>query len=551
MTVLPPVLRTWIERLPLRQKLLLKTNVIATIAALVVAGVFAGYRLWALRADHLADALAITRMVAENSAGPAAFHDAAAAAAALGSLRAKPSITGAVIDLGNERDLAAFGTPPSPPDRLPPGIASRFHGWVLHTAAPIGDDEAHPVRLEIISDLRPELWATLRTVILALAASLGLALTISHFASNRLRRFILSPIEALHAATQRIRTHVDYSYRVSVISGDELGELTAAFNGMLERLQGADAELRAINVSLKSEIAERRRLEKALVETSRHAGMAEVATGILHNVGNVLNSVNISAQLMQENLDGSQLKNLQRAAELIRSHGDQAARFVAEDPRGRLLPGFVAGLSDALTGERAVASHELGQLTKNVEHIKEIIAAQQAFAKMVGVIERLNPRELFDEAERIAQASMLRHGVELSREFSTAPDINVDRHRCLQILVNFITNAIHAVKTNAPGNRRIRLRLTTGERTISFSVIDNGVGIAAENLQRIFTHGFTTRRDGHGFGLHSGALAARLLGGQVEVASEGLGRGAAFTVQLPLGLAPAAPESVREALSVA
>jgi len=537
--------------LPLRQKLLLKSNLIAAVAALVVAGVFAGYRLLSLRADQLADALAITRMVAENSAGPAAFHDAAAAATALGSLRAKPSISGAVIDLGNHEDLAVFGRPPPAADRLPPQVDSRFRGWILHTAAPIGDDETHRARLEIVSDLRPELWATLRAVVLALAASLALALALSHFVSNRLRRFILGPIEALHAATQRVRTHVDYSYRVPVIGGDELGELTAAFNGMLERLQGADTELRAINVSLKSEIAERRRLEKALVETSRHAGMAEVATGILHNVGNVLNSVNISAQLMRENLDRSQLKNLQRSADLIRSQGDQLARFLSEDPRGQLLPGFLVGVAEAMAGEHTAAGHELGQLTKNVEHIKEIIAAQQAFAKMVGVIERVTPQELFEEAERIAHASMLRHGVEVAREFGAVPAIHVDRHRCLQILVNFVTNAIHAVKGNAPGNRRIRLLLAAEEKTVAFSVIDNGVGIAAENLQRIFTHGFTTRQGGHGFGLHSGALAARLLGGQVKVTSDGPGYGAAFTVQLPLELVPTTSETVSALVNAA
>jgi signal transduction histidine kinase len=383
-------------------------------------------------------------------------------------------------------------------------------------------------------DLRPDLWATLHAVFLSLAAALALAITLSHFASNQLRRFILSPIETLHAATQRVGTHVDYSYRAEVVSSDELGELTGAFNHMLDRLQSADSELRTSNESLKVEIAERRRLERALVDTSRQAGMAEVATGILHNVGNVLNSVNISTQLMRENLDRSQLFNFNRAAAMIQSKGGDFPRFVAEDPSGRMLPGFIVNLSSALSSEHTTATKELERLAKNIEHIKEIISAQQGFAKIVGLTEPLSPKELFDEAERIAEASVLRHGVEIIHEYAEAPRITVDRHRALQILVNFITNAIHAVKSNAYGKRRIVLRMEATANGVAFGVIDNGVGIPPENLQRIFSHGFTTRHDGHGFGLHSGALTARLLGGEVRVESRGAGLGASFILDLPL-----------------
>jgi signal transduction histidine kinase len=69
------------------------------------------------------------------------------------------------------------------------------------------------------------------------------------------------------------------------------------------------------------------------------------------------------------------------------------------------------------------------------------------------------------------------------------------------------------------------------------------VGIPAENLTRIFNHGFTTRKDRHGFGLHSGALAAAQLGGSLTVRSDGLGRGAAFILELPLMPEPPADEN--------
>lgn len=534
---------TRLERLPLRRKLQLKSHLIAVVAALVVSIVFAIYRVAVLRSGHLKDALAMTRIVAENSTGPVAFQDSTAAAAVLGSLRAKDAVTGAVIDLPNKREFAVFGAPPA--TRLPDGVAYRFDGWRLQTAAAIGDEEAGGAKLQIVSDLRPELFGALRAVFLAFVAALALAIMLSHFASNQLRRFILRPIESLHAATRRVGDEVDYGHRAEVTSADELGELTVAFNRMLDRLQLADSQLRMVNDSLTNEIAERRRLETALVDASRQAGMAEVATGILHNVGNVLNSVNISAQLMRESLDRSQLTNLSRAADLIRSQGDQLPRFVADDPKGRMLPQFIVNVSSALASEHAAASHELTQLAGNIEHIKEIISAQQGFARMGGVTERMAPRELFDEAERIAQASVLRHGVEITHDYADVPAMNVDRHRALQILINFITNAIHAVKSNANGDRRIMLRIAPHPAGVEFSVADNGVGIAAEHLTRIFTHGFTTRRDGHGFGLHSGALAARLLGGRVRVASPGPGLGATFSVELPVEPHPLPADAAR------
>ena len=172
-------------------------------------------------------------------------------------------------------------------------------------------------------------------------------------------------------------------------------------------------------------------------------------------------------------------------------------------------------------------------LAKNIEHIKEIISAQQGLAKRGGVIETVSPASLFAEALLIVRASLQRHGVDVIEDYAPASPLSVDRHRALQILVNFVTNAIHAVEANAPGQRRIVLRVAPTAPDIAFSVADNGVGIAAKNLTRVFTHGFTTRHDGHGFGLHSGAIAARLLGGHVRVESDGPGRGATFILVLP------------------
>lgn len=330
-------------------------------------------------------------------------------------------------------------------------------------------------------------------------------------------------------------------------SRKEMWEICQRQDAHQTLLDQLEERVRQRTRALENEMEQRKRsarevelLNRRLLDASRQAGMAEVATGILHNVGNVLNSVNISTQVMRDTLERSQLPHLGRVADMIRQQGDNLGKFIADDPKGRILPPFIVNLSGVLAKEQQASRSELDQLVKNIEHIKEIVSAQQSFAKTVGITESVSPRELFDEAERIAHASALRHGIEIAHDYADLPAFNVDRHRTLQILVNFITNAIHAVKPNAPGNRRIALAIEARGGSIAFRVKDNGVGISAENLNRVFTHGFTTRRDGHGFGLHSGALAAKLLQGEINVESEGVGHGAHFTLLLPTELKPRA-----------
>jgi signal transduction histidine kinase len=87
-------------------------------------------------------------------------------------------------------------------------------------------------------------------------------------------------------------------------------------------------------------------------------------------------------------------------------------------------------------------------------------------------------------------------------------------------------------------DKQITLRITHENSRMKIAVIDNGIGIPKENMDRIFGHGFTTRKDGHGFGLHSGALTAQELGGTLTVFSEGSGRGSKFTLELPIAEKP-------------
>jgi len=293
-------------------------------------------------------------------------------------------------------------------------------------------------------------------------------------------------------------------------------------------------------LAIEQDITERRhaeeeleRVHKQLLTASRQAGMAEVATNVLHNVGNVLNSVNVSASLLSERVRKSKCAGLARVAALLTGHASDLAGFLA-GPQGKHLPVYLTELATELIAERDAAAAELSALRSNVEHIKEIVAMQQSYARRGGMTDTLDIRALVEDSLRMNEGAFSRHGVTLLRDFHEVPLITVDKHKVLQILVNVIRNAKYACDESKGAGKRVTVRVRAADGVVLISVIDTGVGIPQENLERIFNHGFTTRKDGHGFGLHSSALAARELGGTLHAESAGTGRGATFTLTLPL-----------------
>jgi C4-dicarboxylate-specific signal transduction histidine kinase len=272
---------------------------------------------------------------------------------------------------------------------------------------------------------------------------------------------------------------------------------------------------------------------RQLIDTSRQAGMAEVATGVLHNVGNVLNSVNVSTTLLTDVVRHSKITNVVKLSDLLTEQQADLGRFFTADPRGQKVPGFLQTLASHLTREQRDLLGELESLRKNVEHIKEIVAMQQNYAKVSGVAETLIVTELIEDAVRMNATTRNGADVKLVCDFRTQPRVTVDKHKVLQILVNLMRNAKYACDDSNRSDKEMIVRVTSEAGRVKIAVIDNGVGIPPENLTRIFSHGFTTRKHGHGFGLHSGALAARELGGSLVALSEGPGCGATFILELP------------------
>jgi signal transduction histidine kinase len=297
------------------------------------------------------------------------------------------------------------------------------------------------------------------------------------------------------------------------------------------------ARLEAVNVEIENRVTERTTAlttaHKELLEVSRQAGMAEVASGILHNVGNVLNSVNVASTCVADIVRKSRVANLSKVVVMLREHAIDLSHFLTTDARGRQLTDYLSKLAEHLTSEQAEALKKLAQLQKDIEHIKDIVRMQQGMATSSNMKESLQVSDLVEDALRMNASTLARHDIQILREMTDVPLVNVEKHKVLQILVNLVRNAKQSCEASGHGDKQLRIYTTNGNGHVQIAVSDNGVGIPLENLTRIFAHGFTTKRGGHGFGLHSGALAAKEMGGSLTVQSAGFGQGATFTLELP------------------
>ncbi|MVV52152.1 GHKL domain-containing protein [Pseudomonas sp. PB120] len=301
--------------------------------------------------------------------------------------------------------------------------------------------------------------------------------------------------------------------------------------------------LKTANDDLELRVEERTRelrdTQGELLDTARQAGMAEIATNVLHNVGNVLNSVNISADLVSRKLRASKAQGLGKAMQLINDHRDDLGTFLTQDAKGKLLPGYLNQLVDAIAVEQQGMTDELAQLSRSVDHIKDIVSTQQSYAGADSLMEPLYISELLEDALRMNAGALTRHHVMVVKDYGDVPQVMGDKHRLLLILINLISNAKYAMSDLSKRPRQMTLGIKIIDATtLQILVKDDGEGIAEENMTRIFAHGFTTRKEGHGFGLHSCALAAIEMNGHLSAHSDGPGKGAVFTLQIPLKLVP-------------
>jgi PAS domain S-box-containing protein len=324
------------------------------------------------------------------------------------------------------------------------------------------------------------------------------------------------------------------------------GELELSRVHILEKNQELEATNTTLQVEMNERIkaqTEREALHQQLVQASRRAGMADVASSVLHNVGNVLNSINVSTDTLLKTLKKPMVGDVCRIASMFHEHQDHLETFLTQDAKGKQIPSYLGMVAESLSGSHQTIQGEIDSLVKKVDHIKQVIMSQQDIAHAGNIREAASVEDLMEQALLMGMPEPEKYGIRIVREYAHVPTIMTDRHHVLQILVNVITNAKNAM-VEYPGNAHcltVRILLPT-DRTgaVRLEVSDTGGGIKVENLPRLFAQGFTTRKAGHGLGLHSAAISAKNLGGALQARSEGEGRGATFMLDLPLTVMDAA-----------
>ena len=540
---------------PIQRKLTIISMLTSGLALLVAGLAFGAYEQVVSRGAMVERVSITASMVADNSSSALMFNDPASAAATIKSLGAEdPHIVGAAIYDEKGKTFAVYRRAGwagnfEAPSVEPEGY--RFGGGHLRLfhAISLAGEHAGTVYIQHdLTEMRARTWRYALIMLLVMAGASAAALLLA----TKLHSTISGPVSHLAQVVGTVTTQKNYAVRAAKQGNDELGSLIDGFNAMLSQIQIQDGALQEARDKLEKRVAERtqelqeevtehtqaqaelERVHRQLVDSSRQAGMAEIATNVLHNVGNVLNSVNVSAILASDLAQKSKADGLGRVVALLREHAHDLGEFIASDPRGKHLPAHLGHLADHLKTEQAAIVKELDSLRSNIEHIKDIVAMQQSYAKVAGVQEIVAVVDLLEDSLRMNTGALARHGVEVVRDFEGEPQVNIDKHKVLQILVNLVRNAKYACSESGLPDRRMTLSVRSADGRVRIIVADNGVGIAPENLTRIFNHGFTTRAAGHGFGLHSGALAAREIGGTLSVHSDGVGRGAAFSLELPL-----------------
>lgn len=349
-------------------------------------------------------------------------------------------------------------------------------------------------------------------------------------------RSICRPISKLNFCVNQIKNgNMDIS--INSRKKDEFGRLMSSFLEMADQLKTTIDDLKHEIIRRKEKEQQLHETQSTLVRASHQAGMSEVATDVLHNVGNVLSSINVATTLINERVEQSEISNIEKVSEMIQEHMEDLGAFFTEDPKGKHVPSYLTKALGIICKEREDVIEKLKDLTHDVSHVKSIIQMQQEYTKTVKVEILTTIEAVIEDAIRINWAGLERHEIQLVRDFEDIGEIYIDKQRVIQILVNLIGNAKYALDKNDTSNRIMTLRSYKNDDKLRIEVQDNGIGISKENLVKIFQHGFTTKKHGHGFGLHSGALAAKELNGTLTADSDGEGCGSTFALEIPLNLA--------------
>jgi PAS domain S-box-containing protein len=285
------------------------------------------------------------------------------------------------------------------------------------------------------------------------------------------------------------------------------------------------------------DISYRKHIQETLrnkdIELAHQSGKAEVAADVLHNVGNVLNSVYVSSIEMVEILSKSSLLGLIKANDLLQSNRSNIVDFILNNPKGQALLDYYIKIGEELIAEKNRIENELSQQLNKINIIKEILDIQQSFTKSPSFFENLSVSGVINDSLLILQRAVLKNQITLVNNSAQDLTVFTNKARLTHVIINIVKNAIEAMEGSARFNRVITIESKKDITSTYIIFSDKGEGIAKENLALIFNHGFTTKKEGRGFGLHACANSMTELKGKIFASSEGVGKGSVFTLVFP------------------
>lgn len=327
------------------------------------------------------------------------------------------------------------------------------------------------------------------------------------------------------------------SKRYSSFLEAQVAQRTHELEGKIVQHQQAEAQIQTLNQELEVRIeqrtAELEAAHKGLVESAHCAGMAEIATSMLHNVGNILNSVSTSGYLLRASLESSRVGSLVRANQLLNKHLANFDTFIQQNRQGKQLLRFYLSLGDILEKENRDLSKNVQALLEKINTIKDVIIAQNNYATGVFQNEVLRLEDLVEASLNILSASLAKKDIQVEKRYAPVTEVTIQKTKVIHTLVNILKNAKESIVLSGSPVKKITISIGEKDGVVLLTITDTGRGISKADVKKIFNHGFTTKQGGHGFGLHSCANAMHEMGGAIWVESMGEGQGASFTLRFP------------------
>lgn len=524
---------------------MLRAQISVAVIILVASGLaYVMNNFITVKQDLINSAISTAKILGRNLEPTMAFLDFDESKKILATLGAEPTIEGASLFDTKSNLVATFGEPPQEDIKNRPWpnqllLSESDSSFVLFYPILVSRE---PIGLLTLSLSKKPILKMYQRLAIAFLLISGLALLIAYILSIYAQRTLSRPMSTLADFARSVGKSNDYSMRYQPQSGiqyaEEIQVLSDEFNTMLEQIELREHSIQRANEELEEKVTERTNelesLQRVAIENARYAGISEIATGVLHNIGNIVNSVGISAHVISEIIDHSKIDSLIQATDLLNKNKSSAAEFFSHPTKGQALIEYLNIVGSSLLGDNQKLKNEIQLILNKIDLMIGVVRSQQAYAKGQFMTETFQISALCHELINMISSMVTRENIKIIETYNNVPDVETDRVKISHVIINLLKNAKEALEGQTTSAKQIKIRTeTTPEKKVSLSIEDNGAGIAPDHLDKIFSHGFTTKVKGHGFGLHFCANTMAELGGSLQVESEGVGKGSRFTIILP------------------